>query len=109
MLKPATKPRNAPMGYIPHSVNAASPGKYQSMISNSGKRSPTIGEFVASVYDAYFPHDPSYHDGTDTDHVPVIPGHDFPPDASHPNESPPLSAAPSGPPVASEHGLRPES
>jgi len=35
----------------------------------------------------YFPHDRDYHGGTDADHVPVIPGNDFPPDASHQDES----------------------
>jgi hypothetical protein len=28
-----------------------------------------------------------YHGGTDADHVPVIPGNAFPPDASHRDES----------------------
>jgi hypothetical protein len=36
----------------------------------------------------YFPHDRDYHGGTDADHVPVIPGNDFPSDAKHKNESP---------------------
>jgi len=57
------------------------------MKTNSRKRSPRVGGFIARVYYAYFPHD--RHDGgTDADHVPVIPGNDFPSDAKHKNESP---------------------
>jgi hypothetical protein len=32
--------------------------------------------------------DRDYRGGTDADHVPVIPGNDFPPDASRQDESP---------------------
>jgi hypothetical protein len=35
-----------------------------------------------------FHRDRDYRGGTDADHVPVIPGDDFPPDAGHPDESP---------------------
>ena len=42
-----------------------------------------LGEFIAHVNDVYFPHDRDYHGGTDSNYVPVIPGNDFPPDASH--------------------------
>jgi hypothetical protein len=35
-----------------------------------------------------FPYDRTYRGGTDADHVPVIPGKDFPPDGSHQDESP---------------------
>lgn len=37
---------------------------------------------------SYFPHDRTYSGGTDADHLPVIPGNDFPLDASHQDESP---------------------
>jgi hypothetical protein len=37
---------------------------------------------------SYFRYDRDYRGGTDADHVPVIPGNDFPPDASHQDESP---------------------
>jgi len=36
-----------------------------------------------------FQRDRDYRGGTDTDHVPVIPGDDFPPDTCH-REDPPL-------------------
>jgi hypothetical protein len=34
-----------------------------------------------------FLRDRTYRGGTDADHVPVIPGNDFPPDSSHQDES----------------------
>ena len=37
---------------------------------------------------SYFPHYRTYRGGTDADHVPVIPGNDFPSDASQQDESP---------------------
>jgi len=57
------------------------------MKTNSRKRSPRVGGFIARVYDVYFPHDRD-DGGTDADHVPVIPGSDFPSDANRKNESP---------------------
>jgi hypothetical protein len=33
-------------------------------------------------------HDRDYRGGTDADHMPVIPGNDFPPDANSQDESP---------------------
>ena len=35
----------------------------------------------------YFPHDCDYDGGTDADHVPVIPGNHFPPDAGYGDDS----------------------
>jgi hypothetical protein len=37
---------------------------------------------------SYFSRDRDYRGGTDADHVPVIPGNDFPPDPSHLDECP---------------------
>jgi len=54
---------------------------------NSRKKSPTVGEFIASAYGVYFPHDLTDHGGTDADHVPVVPGNDFFPDAGHGDDS----------------------
>lgn len=35
-----------------------------------------------------FYHARGYRGGTDADHVPVIPGNDFPPDTNHQDETP---------------------
>jgi hypothetical protein len=43
---------------------------------------------------SYFPYYRTYRRGTDADHVPVIPGNDFPPDASYQDESPLFLPAP---------------
>ena len=37
---------------------------------------------------SYVPHGRTYRGGTDADHVPVIPGNDFPADANHQDEFP---------------------
>ena len=79
------------------------------MKTNSKKRSPTVGEFFACIYDVYFPHDRDYHGGTDADHPPVIPGNDFPPDAGQIDEFPLQSTEPDNADMTSGHGLRPES
>jgi hypothetical protein len=42
---------------------------------------------------ANFPHDPDYDGGTDADHLPIIFANNFPPEASHGDESPPLHPA----------------
>jgi len=47
------------------------------MKTNSRKKSPTIGEFISRVYAIYFPRDCTDQEGTDADHIPVIPGNDF--------------------------------
>jgi len=52
------------------------------------KISLRLGEFIAHVYDVYFPHTCDYQGGTDADHIPVIPGNNFAPDASRYSESP---------------------
>jgi len=79
------------------------------MKSKSRKRSPTVGEFFARMDDVYFPHDRDYHGGTDADHLPVIPGKDFPSDASHKDEFPQQSTALGDAEMLSGPGLRPES
>jgi len=61
--------------------------KHQAVKTDSKKRSLRLGKFIASVYDVYFPSDHGYY-GTDADHLPVIPGNDFAPDASYREESP---------------------
>ena len=58
------------------------------MKTNSRKRSPTVGEFIGRAYGVCLPHDLAHHGGTDADHLPVIPGNDFPPDASQRDEFP---------------------
>ena len=75
----------------------------------SRKNSPTIGEFIATAYSICFPYDFAHYGGTDADHVPVIPGDDFPADASHRDESVLHPAAPPHPGLVSELGLHPES
>jgi hypothetical protein len=57
------------------------------MKPNPAKKSLRFGKFIALVYDAYFPHACDYQGGTDADHIPVIPGNNFVPDASHSGES----------------------
>lgn len=64
------------------------------MKTNSRKRSPTAGEFIGRAYGVCFPHDLTHHGGTDADHVPVIPGNDFSPDANQEKESPLPPTAP---------------
>jgi hypothetical protein len=56
------------------------------MKTDSKKRPLRLGQFIARVYDVYFPGDHGYY-GTDADHVPVIPGNDFAPDVGEGNES----------------------
>ena len=76
------------------------------MKTNSRKRSPTVGEFIGRAYGVCLPHDLAHHGGTDADHLPVIPGHDFPPDGNHGDESPLSATAPGETDLT---GLRPES
>jgi len=64
------------------------------MKTNSRKRAPTVGEFIGRAYGVCLPPDLTHHGGTDADHVPVIPGNDFSPDASQGTESPRPPVAP---------------
>lgn len=50
------------------------------MPATSKKKSLRLGKVIASVYDVYFPGDHGRY-GTDADHLPVIPGNDFAPEA----------------------------
>ena len=79
------------------------------MKPKSRKNSPTIGAFIATAYGVCFPYDSAHHGGTDADHIVVIPGDVFPPDASHEDESYPQTTMPGNREVTPEHGLRPES
>jgi len=76
-----------PIGSIPHNVREVFRCKHQAVKTDSKKKSMRLGEFISPVYDVYFPYDHDYY-GTDADHMPVIPGNDFAPDASHGNDSP---------------------
>lgn len=51
------------------------------MKTKTKKRSLKLGEFITRVYHGYFPHNRGCY-GTDADHIPVIPGNDFPPETS---------------------------
>ena len=58
----------------------------------SRKRSLRFGDFISHAYDIFFHTNRDYHEGTDADHIPVIPGSDFAPDVDlgdegHRNES----------------------
>jgi hypothetical protein len=43
---------------------------------------------MSTMTSSYFRNYQDYRGGTDADHVPVIPGNDFPTDPSHQDESP---------------------
>ena len=58
------------------------------MKTNSRKRSPSVGEFIARAYGVYFPHDLAHHGGTDANHGPMIPGSDFSSEATYGDDAP---------------------
>jgi len=68
-----------------------------------------VGEFIARVYDVYFPNNLAHYGGTDADQVPVIPNNDLSTETSQMDESSLQSTTPSDQEMTSEQDLRPES